>query len=184
MCRYLADKTEGRFVHTADASDRHIEPSSISPLGNRVSRHLLYMDGTHYDYTSGAWIGWRGADKSEWPAWPVRGMCDARATICMFAPSVIAAKREATRFKRSVHFLTGELTRLCQDCLRQADGRVLTAREMAVTGLHQKGLDAGDAALLADFTKRIAWTLNRMLGRGAVTKQGYGVSARWGVPAT
>jgi hypothetical protein len=34
------------------------------------------------------------------------------ATICMFAPSVIAAKRETTRFKRSVHFLTGELTRL------------------------------------------------------------------------
>jgi len=49
------------------------------------------------------------------------------ATICMFAPSVIAAKREATKFKRSVHFLTGELTRLCQDCLRQADGRMLTA---------------------------------------------------------
>jgi hypothetical protein len=104
------------------------------------------------------------------------------ATICMFAPSVIAAKREATKFKRSVHFLTGELTRLCLDCLRQADGRLVTAREMAVTALHQKGLDAGDAELLTDFTKRIAWTLNRMLGRGAVTKQGYGASARWGLP--
>jgi hypothetical protein len=59
------------------------------------------------------------------------------ATICMFAPSVIAAKREATKFKRSVHFLTDEQTRLCQDCLRQADGRPVTAREMAVTALHQ-----------------------------------------------
>jgi hypothetical protein len=104
------------------------------------------------------------------------------ATICMFAPSVIAAKREATKFKRSVHFLTGELTRLCLDCLRQADGRLVTAHEMAVTALHQKGLDAGDAELLTDFTKRITWTLNRMLGRGAVTKQGYGASARWGLP--
>jgi hypothetical protein len=100
----------------------------------------------------------------------------------MFAPSVIAAKRNATRFKRSVHFLTGELTRLCQDCLRQVDGRLVTAHEMAVTAIHQKGLNAGDAELLAEFTKRLAWTLNRMLGRGAVTKQGYGMSARWGLP--
>ena len=104
------------------------------------------------------------------------------ATICMFAPSVIAAKREATKFKRSVHFLTGEPTRPCLDCLRQADGRLITAREMAVNALHQKGLDAGDGELLADFTKRIAWTLARMCSRGAVTKQGYGASARWGTP--
>src|SRR3712207_5201193 len=60
--------------------------------------------------------------------------------IVLFAPSVVAAKREATKFKRSAHFLTGELTRLCQDCLRRADGRMLTAHEMAVTALHQKGL--------------------------------------------
>jgi hypothetical protein len=61
------------------------------------------------------------------------------ATICMFAPTVIAAKREATRFKRSVHFLTGELTRLCLDCLRQAEGRPITATEIAVTALHDEG---------------------------------------------
>jgi hypothetical protein len=36
---------------------------------------------------------------------------------------------------------------------------------MAVTALHQKGLDSGGGDLLADFTKRIAWALNRMLGR-------------------
>jgi len=105
------------------------------------------------------------------------------ATLCMFSPSVIAAKRNATRFKRSVNFLTGDLTRLCQDCLRQAEGRQITAHEMAVTALHQKGLDSGDAELRADFTKRIAWTLNRMLGRGVVMKQGYGMSARWGLPS-
>jgi hypothetical protein len=103
------------------------------------------------------------------------------ATICMFAPSVIVATREATKFKRSVHFLTGELSRLCQDCLRQVEGCQITVHEMAVTAQHQKGLDAGDAELLADFTKRIAWTLNRMLARGAVDKHGYGISARWGL---
>ena len=32
----------------------------------------------------------------------------------------------------------------------------MTAREMAVIALHQKGLDAGDGELPADFTKRIA----------------------------
>ena len=97
------------------------------------------------------------------------------ATICMFAPSVIAAKREATKFKRSVHFLTGELTRLCQDCLRQADGRMLTAHEMAVTALHQKGLDAGDDQLRADFVKRIAWTL----GADAWAGRGYQGRVGW-----
>ncbi|HEX2939512.1 MAG TPA: hypothetical protein VHO91_00595 [Rhodopila sp.] len=104
------------------------------------------------------------------------------ATIRMFAPSVIEAKRQATRFKRSVHFLTGELTRQCQDSLREAKGRAITATEIAVTALHAKGLDAGDAELKADFTKRIHWTLTRMLRRGVVVKQGFGMTARWGLP--
>ena len=58
-------------------------------------------------------------------------------------------------------------------------GRALTATEIAVTALHTKGLDAGDAELRADFIKRIHWTLTRMLRRGAVTKEGFGMSARW-----
>ena len=62
------------------------------------------------------------------------------ATISMFAPSTMDAKRQATRFKRSVHFLTGELTRQCQDSLREAAGRPITATEIAVTSLHSKGL--------------------------------------------
>jgi multidrug resistance efflux pump len=104
------------------------------------------------------------------------------STICMFAPSIIDAKRQATRFKRSAHFLTGELTRQCQDSLREAKGRLITATEIAVTALHQKGLNSGDAELKADFTKRIAWTLNRMLRSGAVVKHGYGMAALWGLP--
>jgi hypothetical protein len=104
------------------------------------------------------------------------------ATIRMFAPSVIDAKRQATRWKRSAHFLTGELTRQCQDSLREAKGRPVTATEIAVTALHAKGLDAGDAELRTDFTKRIHWTLTRMLRRGVVMKHGYGMSARWGLP--
>jgi hypothetical protein len=81
---------------------------------------------------------------------------------------------QATKFKRSVHFLTTELTRLCLDSLRQADGGLVTARETAARRCIKKGLDAGDGELLANFTKRIAWALAWMLGRGVVTKQGYG----------
>lgn len=106
------------------------------------------------------------------------------ATLRLFAPSVVAAKREATRFARSAHCLIGELTRQCQDSLREAKERPVTATEIAVTALHAKGLDAGDAALRADFTKRIHWTLTRMLRRGAVVKHGYGMSARWGEPSS
>lgn len=104
------------------------------------------------------------------------------ATICMFAPSVIEAKRKATRWQRSAYFLTGELTRQCQDGLREANGRPVTATEVAVTALHQRGLDAGDPELRTDFIKRITWTLTRMLRRGAVIKQGYGAAARWALP--
>jgi hypothetical protein len=61
---------------------------------------------------------------------------------------------------------------------------MLTAREMAVTVLHQKGLTAGDGELLANFTKRIAWTLARMSGRDVVTNQGYGMSGKVGGPGS
>jgi hypothetical protein len=109
-------------------------------------------------------------------------MVQLDATIGMFAPSVTAARRGATKFKRSAHFLTGELTRLCLDSLREAEGRPITAHEIAVKALHQKGLDAGDEDLRMDFTRRIAWTLSRMHTKGTVSKQGWGAKARWGLP--
>jgi hypothetical protein len=93
-------------------------------------------------------------------------MAQLDATIQLFAPSVVAAKRDRTKFKRSVYFSTGELTRHCQDCLREADGRAITTQEMATTALHQKGLDAGDCDLRVDFMKRITNTLNCMLRSG------------------
>jgi hypothetical protein len=70
----------------------------------------------------------------------------------MFTPSIIGAKRQATRFKRSAHFLTGELTRQCQDSLREARGRAITATEFAVTRRCTKGLGAGNAEPRADFS--------------------------------
>jgi hypothetical protein len=52
------------------------------------------------------------------------------------------------------HFRRGNA--LCQDSLRQSDGRWITATEIAITALHARGLDAGDAELKADFIKRIS----------------------------
>ena len=48
--------------------------------------------------------------------------------------------------------------------------------------MREKGLDMGDGELRADITRRLLWTLNRLLGRGAVTKEGWGAAARLGLP--
>ena len=94
------------------------------------------------------------------------------------------AKREVTRFQRSAHFMTGELTRRCQTALREAKGQPVTADEIAVTAMREKNSDMGDGALRQDITRRFMWTLTRMLKAGSVTKQGYGAGARWALPET
>lgn len=40
----------------------------------------------------------------------------------------------------------------------------------------------GDEQLRADITKQFLCTLNRMIVRGAVTKEGWGAAAKWGPP--
>jgi hypothetical protein len=47
---------------------------------------------------------------------------------------------------------------------------------------YARTLDMGDGALRQDITRRFMWTLTRMLKTGAVTKQGWGADARWGMP--
>lgn len=97
-------------------------------------------------------------------------------TIRLFSPDVKQATREVTWFARSAPFVTGELSRHMQTALREADGRAITADEIAVQAMREKGLDMGDGALRADTTRRFLWTLKRLLGRGAVTKEGLGCS--------
>jgi hypothetical protein len=76
------------------------------------------------------------------------------------------------------------LTPVCQDGLREAVGRAITATEIAVIALQGRGRDAGDPELRNDFLKRIARIPNRMLRCGVVAKHGYGMSARWGLANT
>jgi hypothetical protein len=58
----------------------------------------------------------------------------------------------------------------------------VTADEIAVQAMKEKNLDLGDGALRQDITRRLMWTLTRMLKTGGVTKQGWGADARWGMP--
>lgn len=100
------------------------------------------------------------------------------SAISLFAPNLTRAKREVTRFRRSIHFATGELSRRVQTALREARGPI-TADEIAVQAMREKGLDMGDGELRQDITRRFLWTLNRMLGRSVVTKRGWGAAAKW-----
>jgi hypothetical protein len=87
-----------------------------------------------------------------------------------------------TRFQRSAHFMTGELTRSCQTAFREAKGEPITADEIAFQVMKDKNLDMGDGALRQDITRRFMWTLTRTLKDGSVTEQGYGAAARWAMP--
>lgn len=101
------------------------------------------------------------------------------ATIRLFSPDLVQAKRAVSKFQRSAYFVTGELTRRCQQAMREANGQPVTADSIAVQAIRDKQLDEGDGELRADFARRILWTLNRMIPRGMVRKSGNGSGATW-----
>ena len=103
------------------------------------------------------------------------------AAIRLFSPSLALGKRETTRFARSAHFVTGELTRRVQDGLREAKGPI-TSDDLARMAMRDKGLDEADDAMRKDIARRFQWTLMRLLPRGAVVKVGYGADATWSLP--
>jgi multidrug resistance efflux pump len=71
------------------------------------------------------------------------------ATILLFAPNLRRAKRDVSRFQRSAHFMTGELTRRCRTAFREAKGCPVTADEIAVRAMQEKNLDMGDGGATA-----------------------------------
>ncbi len=103
--------------------------------------------------------------------------------IAVLTPSLTAARRIATRHARSRYFTSGELSRRCQDALRLAGGAWITAEDIAVQAMREKALDPADGELRKDFTRRLLWTLNRFVVRGAVAKEGWGTAARWRAPS-
>jgi transposase IS204/IS1001/IS1096/IS1165 family protein len=48
--------------------------------------------------------------------------------------------------------------------------------------VHHLGLALGDGELHQDIARRFLWTLNRMLPRKVVRKDGYATDARWSLP--
>ncbi len=103
------------------------------------------------------------------------------ATLGLFAPGLTQARRRLSIFVRSAYLASGELTSRCQDALREADGGYVTVEAIVWRAMQDKGLDLADADLRDDFTRRFTWTLNELLGRGAVRKFGSGAGARWGL---
>jgi hypothetical protein len=57
--------------------------------------------------------------------------------------------------------------------------RPVTADAIALQAMREKGLDMGHGVLRQDMVRRILWTLNRVLPRGAVVKLGNGALAEW-----
>jgi hypothetical protein len=100
----------------------------------------------------------------------------------LFAPDLVQARYKASVFVRSVHFQAGEMTRRCQDALREADGGYVTTEAIVHRAMQDKGLDATDRRLRDDFGRRFTWALNTMLAQGKVRKIGSGMGARWSLP--
>ena len=60
-------------------------------------------------------------------------------------PGEIRPKR--TYVRRTRYFARNELSRLCMDALRAADGKLMTTEQIAEQVMELKGFDAGDVAL-------------------------------------
>lgn len=101
--------------------------------------------------------------------------------IKVLTPDLRTARLIATRHARSKFFASGELSRRCLDAVREASGAWVTADDIARRAMQDKGFDPADE-IRDDFTRRLLWTLNRLLLRGAVQKDGWGTAARWKLP--
>src|SRR5438105_7606054 len=98
------------------------------------------------------------------------------ATIRLFSPGTnpdaIPPKRT---YRRTRYFGRGELSRMCLDALRKADGKLVAAREIAKAAIAEKGLPADESAV----TDMVLVVLRRLAKRGAVVKHGISRNARW-----
>lgn len=104
------------------------------------------------------------------------------STIAMFDPNVtvdaIKPKRPPAPNK-SQHFRHGEMTKRCREALRDADGQPISAKDIAMKILIDKGLDSEDRKLRADFICRIRWAMKRLRKNGTVQQIGYGLRSKW-----
>jgi hypothetical protein len=77
-------------------------------------------------------------------------------------PGDIKPKR--TYVRRTRYFARNELSRLCMDALRAADGALMTTDELVGRVIAEKGFDAGDTALRKAISEQVL-ALFRSFGR-------------------
>jgi hypothetical protein len=92
-------------------------------------------------------------------------------------PGEIKAKR--TYVRRTRYFARNELSRLCMDALRVADGALLTTDEIAARIIERKSFDATDAALRKAIGEQSLALLRSFRKRDMVEQIGLGRSLRW-----
>ena len=92
-------------------------------------------------------------------------------------PGEIKPKR--TYVRRTRYFARNELSRLCMDALRAADGALLTTDEIAGRIIEAKGFDAADAALRKAIGDQALAILRSFRKRGTIEQIGLGRGVRW-----
>jgi hypothetical protein len=92
-------------------------------------------------------------------------------------PGEIRAKR--TYARRTRYFARNELSRLCMDGLRAADGSLMTTDAIAGRIIEAKGFDAADAALRKAIGDQVVVLLRSFRKRGTVEQVGLGRGVRW-----
>jgi hypothetical protein len=92
-------------------------------------------------------------------------------------PGDIKPKR--TYARRTRYFARNELTRLCSDALREADGAVITTDDIAGRVIDAKGFDAADAVLRKAIAEQVLTTMRSFRKRQTVEQIGLGRGVRW-----
>jgi hypothetical protein len=92
-------------------------------------------------------------------------------------PGEIKPKR--TYARRTRYFARNELSRLCMDALRAADGALLTTDAIAGWVIEAKAFDAADAVLRKAVAEQVLATMRAFRKRGTVEQVGLGRGVRW-----
>ena len=103
------------------------------------------------------------------------------ATLKLLDPTIkihgIRAKHRMS--DRSGYFEMGELSRRCQEAIREAGEKGVSIPDLADATLRAKGLDAGDETMRRDFIRRFHWAMGRLQRDGRIDRLGHGKGVRW-----
>lgn len=103
------------------------------------------------------------------------------ATLKLLDPTIklhhIRAKQPAA--SRSGYFNMGELSQRCKEGIREAGEQGVSAEELALKAMADKGIPEGDKELRMDFIRRFHWSLGRLQRDGRIDRLGYGRGVRW-----